>query len=288
MRNFLVYLLPTFLVAALLIYYIKPLTHRLGNFIHPRVDATQVVGKAQEIIGRVTIKRHQQKKYSAIQQGESVYNYDRIQVANKSSLILNFPSGYSLKFSENSEFVLELWDNQKPQLPTYIYLNHGQHKMLKKGLTGSLYILKDNRQFTPEQKIPARTPLETLPPNSFPPSISQATTSQSPKGTKKNPTLRKQDFNNLSDEYIEKKVSQQISLFEDCLVKGLSEDGVATGNILVGFSILPTGKTTDVKAINSQLNSEKLKSCVLDVFKRMRFKSFQGETIPFSYPLDFK
>ena len=289
MRHFFIYLLPALIAAALLIYYMKPLTHWLGNLIHPRVDFTQVVGNVQKVTGRVVVKKYRQKEYMPLKQGEAVYNYDRIQVVDKSNLILSFPSGYLLQFSENSEFILELWDYQKPQLPTYIYLNYGQHKMLKKGKAGTLYIIKNNKQFIPEQTIPPQVPLEVLPPGVEVSDTRSKTDSlpNIPKPPKTPPRLR-QDPNKLSNEYIEKVVRQQRSLFEDCLANGLRDDGVASGDILVGFSILPSGKTADVKAISNQLTSKKLKNCVLNVFQRIRFRSFQGKPIDFSYPINFK
>lgn len=290
MRSFFVYILPTFVGATLLLYYMKPLTHWVGNFIHPRVDANRIVGEAQEVVGSVIIKRYKENQFTVLRPNSPVYNYDRIQVPEKASLTLNFPSGYSIKFLENSEFVLELWDYQKPKLPTYIYLNRGRHEMLKRGPLESLYILKDNQQFTPDQTIPTYiASLEVLPTSASPPRLpaKQKSLPKSPHPPLNLQKLKK-DLNNLSNKYINKVVGQQRLLFEDCLANALRDNKKPSGDILVGFSILPSGKTENIKAISDQLNNPTLKNCVLNVFKRTKFQSFQGKAIAFSFPLKFK
>ena len=283
MRQLVIYLVPTFVFAFLLIYFIKPISHWLGGLIYSsEVEAHLVVAGVEGLKGHAFVRKNKEEKYLSLESKQEIYNYDRIRVGHRSQLTLAFPfSGYTLEFSQDSEFVIEV-GGERPQAVTSIYFQRGTSKMIKAGKKGRLYIFKDGRRLTPEQKMLPRQLLEVKPTL-----VQGGKATGSSKPSKKESDSKSGGKPGLTDRYVEERIGKKRSLFENCLANSLRDDGVAGGDILVGFSILPTGHVTNVQAVKSQLTSENLERCVLDVFKRTRFKSFKGDIIEFSYPLKF-
>ena len=80
-------------------------------------------------------------------------------------MTLSFPSKYALKFVGHSQFVMELGDQKKGVAsPIYIYIRYGQHKMVQAGKKGQLFLIKEGRQFLPEQTIPPKGELALMTP----------------------------------------------------------------------------------------------------------------------------
>ena len=259
-------------IVTLLIYYMKPITYWMESLFVSPSKKTPVVATVVAINGQATAYRSFHT--DSLKKGSHIYNYDRVEVGPQSLVTLSFPSGYHIEFSENSQFLVELWNQEKSQSPAYIYFEYGQHKMIQKGKSTGLYIIKNNKQYTPKQIIPPQTPLE----------VTSLTTSFPTL-----PPLSEKTHTTLSTEHIESKVREKRSQFEECLLNSLRKDQNVSGHISVGFSILANGKTTNVKAVQSDLTSGTLKACVLGIFKRLQFDSFKEDRpIDFTYPLDFK
>ena len=278
MRYILIYILPTTLIAALLLFYMKPLSLWLGNFIYPTVEnvgENKVVGTVQEVSGQVTLSQSSGKKPLA--KGDSVHNYDRIEVADKSHVNIKFPSQYTLKFLANSQFLVELWDQKKKETsPIYIYIKYGEHQMIQEGKKGRLFLIKNNRQFSPEETIQPQKPLKLATPTD-PSQESPSNPSQSP---------MKESY--PTTESIEKIVQSEITQFEKCLINHSNNPESLSGELLVGFSILNTGGVQGVETIKSQIKNKSFERCILDVFRKLIFQPFHGQSIDFTYPLKFK
>ena len=74
MRHIVVYLVPTLLLAILLVYYVKPLSHWLGRLIYSPVESVEkgdVVAEVQEVSGKVVVHRPPQTK--PLSKGDKVY-----------------------------------------------------------------------------------------------------------------------------------------------------------------------------------------------------------------------
>ena len=281
MRYAIIYLLPITIISVLLIYYMKPISHWLGNSLYPNMENTghqEAVAKIQDMDGNVVARYSSGEK--PLSKGSHVHNYDRIQVGDKSYIVLNFPFHYTLKFSENSQFLVELWDQKKKETsPVYIYIKYGEYEMIQQGQKGRLFLIKNNRQFTPEEGIPPQqgltlvTPTNPMDPSQTP----QTSPHQQPQTTTSYP----------STEYIEKMVAAQLSHFEKCLIDHANDRESLKGDTLIGFSILNTGRVQDVAVIKSQIKNKPFEGCIVRVFQALIFKPFNGNMIDFTYPMSF-
>lgn len=92
----------------------------------------------------------------------------------------------------------------------------------------------------------------------------------------------------LSAAYIEKVIASRRIRFQNCQKNTLRTQKYAVGDAIVGFSISPLGTVDKVKLLNSTLNNKDMERCILDVFKRIKFKKFTDEDVYLSYPISFK
>ena len=275
MRYAIIYLLPVTIISVLLIYYMKPISHWLGNSLYPNLENTgpqEAVAKIQDIDGNVVVRYSSEEK--PLSKGQQVHNYDRIQVGDKSYIVLNFPSQYTLKFSENSQFLMELWDQKKKETsPVYIYIKYGEYEVIQKGQPGRLFLIKNNRQFTPEEGMPPQQGLTLVNPTD-PSQTPQTSPNQQPQTTTSYPRT----------EYIEGVVAAQLPYFEKCLIDHANDRESLKGEALIGFSILNTGRVQDVAVIKSQIKNKLFEMCILRVFQALTFKPFNGKMIDFTIP----
>ena len=102
-----------------------------------------------------------------------------------------------------------------------------------------------------------------------------------------NPNELKERMSSLSNEFIRATLSKQSPAFQRCQLNALRSQEQSTGKILIGFTILPKGKTKDIKVLSSTLDRN-FSNCVVSVFSRIRFQSFSGAPIVLSYPVVFE
>ncbi len=298
--TYLAYLVPTLIAVVLLTCYMKPISQWLSSLIQPPVPLPPKVGFIQNLKGTAHARRYQKNKSVPLKKGEAIFNYDHIHVDRQSQLTLQFLSGYTIEFYENSKIILELWDEKEMQAPMYIYLKTGRYKTLKRGASDSVYIFSNNRKLTPEQNLAPLTPSSALPslqppqtpPAPPPPALPPPAPLPLPKILlplpNTPPLTLKQDLQNLSNVYIEKIVSEKRPMFEGCLLRRMAENEAVKGQLLIGFSILPTGHITNVKVVQSQVQNKKLETCIANIFQGIRFRPFEGPIIDFKYPFNFQ
>jgi hypothetical protein len=59
------------------------------------------------------------------------------------------------------------------------------------------------------------------------------------------------------------------------------------GSVTLSFSVLPSGKATDVKVKSSQLKSKTLEACIVQHAKKLALTHKPDRRVMVTYPLDF-
>ena len=110
---------------------------------------------------------------------------------------------------------------------------------------------------------------------------------EKPKPKPKTKNENKPKEPDLNDSFFSS-VQERQSQIERCHLNRLQEVGQLNGVILIGVVILPDGKVEKVKTLKSDIEDQKLLSCLHSIFKRIRFKSFMGKKLYRSFPIDFE
>lgn len=92
----------------------------------------------------------------------------------------------------------------------------------------------------------------------------------------------------LTNDDIRTQVRSQAGSFQKCyvtMVNRMSEAGARVGSlprgeIIVSFKILSTGKTEAARVLKSPFKDQIFERCITQALERLRFRQFQGATIP--------
>ncbi len=223
--------------------------------------------------------------------GHEVLKFDRILTPAGSHVTLNFITQDQVRFGENSEVLLKLWDNSSHTLPIYAVVRRGWGEITKSGKQNQLILENpsalltsltatplnirstenvdelDNEERIPSDKV--NNIADTTPLSPKKSVISGATTI-------------------LSNQDISAVVLSYLKPLQKCQLNAYNFQQQATGQLTVRFSILPAGKTEGISIQADNTESEKMAICVKSVFERIKFPPFDGSTIAVNYPLRFE
>ena len=91
----------------------------------------------------------------------------------------------------------------------------------------------------------------------------------------------------LKPETIQKVIRAQFGGMKKCYEAALLRDRKLTGKLTVDFTIERSGKTSEVRVGNSSIKDAAMRSCMVEVFERLRFPAPKGGTVTVGYPIVF-
>ncbi len=244
---------------------------QLTSFISrdtPPNQSISPLGQIQSVQGPVKIWAD--GKFLEASPRRSLFPMNQITVPNKSSITIGFPSGYRIKFLENSALQL-LPSHPSLSQVTLIRLFSGNFTVLRKGRTkfikieyqGELYS-PENFSTTPISKLKIISTRKKKPTNLLAPLT--------------NDSLKQAIKDQKGYLYIQRCYASYLRRYPN-LKNG--------GKITVHFIALPKGVLANTKILNSSfINAKDFHRCVQTIFNRIRIKPFPGEAIDVSYPLN--
>jgi outer membrane biosynthesis protein TonB len=93
---------------------------------------------------------------------------------------------------------------------------------------------------------------------------------------------------NLSKEKVIAVIRKNLRKINACYERQLIKSPNLSGNLTISWVIKPSGKVSGVKQVLSSINNAALKSCVLKIFKKLRFPKPKGGQVKVKYPLLFQ
>ena len=91
----------------------------------------------------------------------------------------------------------------------------------------------------------------------------------------------------LPPEVIQRIVRQNYGLFQQCYERALLKDPKLEGRVVVRFVIAADGSITDVRDEGSTLASPEAVSCMLEIYRKLRFPAPEGGIVTVVYPIQF-
>lgn len=238
---------------------------------------------------------------SPVSQPADLHDGDRIQTSVDSKAVIVLNSEDELDIPSGAVLQFQLWNAADSGSPIYITSMLGEIGLRKSGVRGKAYVVKEGRLYfpgqKPVQKAMALTVLKSAPldlqlaenqaaPGDFqgdksPAAGEETAPSESAKTSAFEPET-------LSNELIDQTIVNHQALLQKCWLTRLKDEAGLKGQVIVQFGITKRGKVKDAHVIDSSLNDETLKNCVLSVFERLEFQPFKGSEISLSYPITFE
>lgn len=202
-----------------------------------------------------------------------LYHEDTLRTGPNSWIELEFMNGLKVRLLPETEVFLE-----KPDKVIVTFLK-GQYEMLNptENMGQVIFSIQGN-VFDPLGRNPS-TPLMV--------GSSKITTKPSPPLPKPvNPEPEEEP--NLSNDTIEQVIVAQKNFFNKCYSIHLKDFPNSQGQIHVLFTVQNSGKVSGERIVHSTIADNQLKDCVLEGFRRLNFKSFEGNPVVVNYPIYFE
>ncbi|MBL7672433.1 MAG: AgmX/PglI C-terminal domain-containing protein [Bdellovibrionaceae bacterium] len=91
----------------------------------------------------------------------------------------------------------------------------------------------------------------------------------------------------LSEAEIEKALAKFLSKFQYCYEKVLLTDSGASGNVVLQWTIQPSGSATDIRIVKTQIKNASLQGCISNVLKDIPFPRPKGGSVTAKKTLSF-
>ena len=222
---------------------------------------------------------------------------DRLEVDEGSRTVVVLNSQDEFEIKDLSSVMFQLWNPKDQSSPVYMNWLQGTVILLKPGIKGRAYVMKEGRLYLPGQK-PSQQPLaltvlrsapldmELLKGDELDPQDEEALDVETPEEVADAPTGATPET--LSNEYIDETVSTKQGQLQKCWLSRLKDKPGLKGQLTMQFEITRRGLVKDVRVYNSTINDDALNKCVIAVFQRIQFRRFKGSEISLTFPLSFE
>lgn len=221
--------------------------------------------------GKVYALRSGYTQKELIDKKVRLYNLDSVETMEIGEAVIAFESAYRVRLFNNTLVTLERVDD--PQgFHVVLIIKRGEIRVENFGREGELFIAKNGDRVSATDY------------NGSP--LAQATV---------NPPVPNEAFSNpapaeqgLSEEEINTVMNNHRTSFFKCYTQLLQKEPSAKGNVSLSFTIENNGKLSVAEVTASQLSNEEFKKCLLEVLRRIEFRSYKGPVISTLFPLKFE
>lgn len=277
-------------VALVLIFLGPQWADRFGQSYDPAPSPEPAIGKLEVKDGRADYRPFRHDRFSSVTGKSDLHHLSSLQVQSRGLVVLEL-SGYVLQFSGPGLAIFERWTATDEKSPILIHLVSGSLNEVAAGEPGKLYVLHNGEMTDPKGAALKKgrtlriSAVSVGEPSAQPPSptISEAGTAVATPSADTEPLPPA-----LTNEYLDGEIAKEAEQFQRCQSNAVRDHGAVKGQILIGLTINPDGKVAEAQVLSSTFQDERLYSCLLQVFRRVQFRPFNGPPIVRSYPLTFE
>ncbi len=248
-------------------------------------DSREIIAEASETKGRVRFKLPRRLIYKKLRDEQKLRYFDTITTDANSSVLLSFKDGLQLELGPNTVMVLEKPEDGSGGIVLLSFLR-GRYKVRSQGNSKS--VIKGTKALPkigtlPEPKLIIE---EEVIPEVAPPVLKKDKLKEIE--AKRLEREKRQKKETLPDSYISGRIKLQRPFFNRCYAQHLRLNPNATGRIQLQFVIQPTGKVADVNIVSASIEDPRLQQCTKSIVERVEFRSFKGDPIVVTYPINFE
>lgn len=256
----------------------KPQLERLAkleaqnSLSHGRIDVIRADSQVEAANGKV-----------------SIYNLDSIEVNSESEATLRFENAFIVHLFPDTLVTIEKEKSSKDSdkdSPVLMIVKKGEFKIENFGRNQSLIISKDGERIFAEDFSTEIKPLVVDLKSSQ--STPEFTSPEIPISEK--PTQSQQTKIGLRpvEQQVLQTVAGQRPAFFRCYTQLLLKSPNVKGQFTFEVEVTPAGKTSRVQIVQGPFGDDDFKNCLLEVFRRQEFRSFQGKNVTLVVPIAFE
>ncbi len=242
------------------------------SYFAPKSNPTEILlARVERETGKAFIYRSGYTQRENVDRRTDLFNLDSVETQETGEAIIAFESNHKLRLSPNTLVTLERSDDPQNLAVTAI-IKRGEVHVDNVGREGELFVTKNGQRIAAadyNNSALASAAVEKPVPN-------EAFSSPVPE----NQGLSEEEINNVMN-------NNRASFFK-CYTQLLQKEPSAKGNVSLSFTIENNGKLSVAEVTASQLQNVEFKKCLLEVLRRIEFRSFQGPQISTLFPLKFE
>jgi hypothetical protein len=242
------------------------------SYFAPKTTSTELLlAHVDRESGKAYVFRSGYTQRETVDRKTNLYNLDSVETLETGEAVLAFESAHKVRMSPNTLVTLERVDDPQGFHVTLI-LKRGEIHVDSVGREGDLFIAKNGERISAadyNNSTLAQTAVK-------PPQPNEAFS---------NPVPENQG---LTDEEINSVMNTHRASFFKCYTQLLQTEPTAKGNVSLSFTIENNGKLSVAEVTASQLQNEEFKKCLLEVLRRIEFRTFKGAPISTLFPLKFE
>jgi hypothetical protein len=263
------YLIPTLITAGL---FFMTLSWWMSTGLDSHAPGLRSLARIVFNSGEVFVLHKNMTEKEVLKKSSKLYYLDTIETGPNGDAGLEVDSGYRLRILDNTLITLDQ-DGEK----TVLILKRGDVQFENFGSSTDLLVSKNGQRMTPSEYVSILKRDGTQ--GSFPelaPNVAEPTTAGNGGG------------GGLSSEYIQDTLKRQIPAFDKCYKQLLQRTPGILGEVVLTFSIERTGKISSVDTSTATISDADFKRCLTEVVRRVEFKSFSGDPITSTFPMNFE
>ncbi len=245
------------------------------------INEDSFIAQIANSVGSIEFKTHNEGKLlTKANYPENLYHKSTVSSRADGSLQLSILGDWVIDLKENTTVEMQNWGEGEDKKILF-HIIEGSYEVINEGEKDRLIVLYKNKFYTPGSPLMQKQSLVM--------EVAQKTTTKNPEQDSPAQDFSLDDNKLLNPaNLVEVTVFKKKHLFEKCLANRLREQSQLSGRILVGFNITPFGALKNTNIIDNKTQDKKIESCVLDVFKQIKVKNYDGDKTFFAFPIDFR
>lgn len=236
-------------------------------YFKPNPQSQMTLATAERELGKSFVFKAGFSKREPIADSIAIAPLDSIETLETGEVKLSFLNGSILRIFSNSLVTVELNSDTSETLVT---IARGQIKIEALGRDHRLFVSAEGKKYSAED-FARRSDLQE--------SVKANESSEIPLPTGEG---------EITEEEINTHLSRQKASFYKCYTQLLQGQPDAKGAATLNFTIDGSGHIVDPQIQSSQLNQADFHRCLIEVLKRIEFRSFDGAPVTAVFPIRFE
>jgi hypothetical protein len=219
--------------------------------------------------GQVFVIRKGYAQREKVSDKVQLFNLDSVETAEASEANLSFESAFKIVVLENALLTLEQIKNGRDDHIELI-LKRGEIRVENFGREGKLVIAKNGERVQASQYNGSQL--------ASAPVMPLEATVEAPAAA----------LEGLSSDEISATMAQNQGSLYKCYTLSLQKNSSYKGNVSISFTIDNNGKVSFAEITSSEIDDTDFKACLIEIVKRVEFKTFTGTPISTMFPILFE
>lgn len=221
------------------------------------------LARVTEKSGVVKLQNNEMSSETQVTIQYKIEALDVLRTESASEVVIEFQNGGQVRIAEKSEVVIDIMDNENP----VVIIRTGEIFVEKFGSSPGFWIRSEGQLY----------------------SASDYVVLDRKSGSKLQEALPNlKDQEQISQPEIENLLNSKKNDFFKCYGQLIQKNPLASGQILISFTIERQGFTSKIEISKSDISDAHFKACLTEVVARTKFRTFTGNPITTVFPLKFE